>query len=283
MKDHAGYLMATGRSVATARAAGCNDNMKNSHSHPYFEIYYLEEGQRYHWVRDQIYHLTAPALIVFPPHTLHHSYGGVDVRFKRVVIYFSPDLPGATLACQHLCQEVTVYQLQPAERTHLDVLVNALLESEKAVDEYTQEYRQAVVTQLLITLIRHGTAELFPYPATQLGSVISYLHERHHTPVTLDELARRFRVSKFHLCREFKKATGRTVISYLTDVRIGHASRLLQETHDSITDISRAVGFSNLSHFNRVFREHTGLSPSAYRNHQPGVQRPGAKPPANAH
>lgn len=265
MKDHAGYLMATGRAVASARAEGRNDNMKSSHSHPYFEIYYLEEGQRYHWVGDKVYHLTAPALIIFPPHVLHHSYGGPDVRFKRVVIYFSPQLAGSELACARLRGEVSVYQFDSHARGRVDVLVKALLESENSIDEFGETYRQALVLQLLVELIRHGTADISPYRSDQLGQIISYLHDRHDQPITLDALSERFMVSKYHLCREFKKATGRTLISYLNDVRVGHASRLLQETEESVTDISRQVGFANLSHFNRVFREHTGMSPTAYR------------------
>ena len=48
MIDQAGIMMAQGRSIASERIQGVNDNMSKSHYHDYFELYYLEEGERYH-------------------------------------------------------------------------------------------------------------------------------------------------------------------------------------------------------------------------------------------
>lgn len=45
-------------------------------------------------------------------------------------------------------------------------------------------------------------------------------------------------------------------------MRIGHAERLLHETDARIAEISEKVGFSNVTHFNRTFRQITGMSPS---------------------
>lgn len=54
----------------------------------------------------------------------------------------------------------------------------------------------------------------------------------------------------------FKKRTNRSFITYLTDVRIGYASRLLAETTQSVADIAFECGFSNLSNFNRIFKKY---------------------------
>ena len=50
MIDQAGILMAQGLGIASERIQGVNDNMSQSHYHEYYEIYYLEAGERFHMV-----------------------------------------------------------------------------------------------------------------------------------------------------------------------------------------------------------------------------------------
>ena len=54
MIDQAGILMAQGLGIASERIQGVNDNMSQSHYHEYYEIYYLEAGERFHMVEDQL-------------------------------------------------------------------------------------------------------------------------------------------------------------------------------------------------------------------------------------
>ena len=54
MIDQAGIMMAQGRSIAGERIQGVNDNMSKSHYHDYFELYYLEEGERFHIIQDRL-------------------------------------------------------------------------------------------------------------------------------------------------------------------------------------------------------------------------------------
>ncbi|KAF0235494.1 MAG: melR, partial [bacterium] len=61
------------------------------------------------------------------------------------------------------------------------------------------------------------------------------------------------------------KLTGLTPNNYLIAVRIEQAKRLLIETDESMVNISLAVGYSSQSHFTKVFRTFTGLTPTKYR------------------
>jgi len=54
MIDQAGILMAQGSGIACERIQGVNDNMSQSHYHEYYEIYYLEAGERFHMVEDKL-------------------------------------------------------------------------------------------------------------------------------------------------------------------------------------------------------------------------------------
>lgn len=85
--------------------------------------------------------------------------------------------------------------------------------------------------------------------------------------ISVNQLAEILYVSPYHLCHEFKNATGKTIIQYLNTTRILHAQRLMLETDYNITQISREVGFSNLTHFNRTFKKITGVAPREKRNY----------------
>ena len=91
MIDQAGILMAQGLGIASERIQGVNDNMSQSHYHEYYEIYYLEAGERFHMVEDQLYKMEAGEFMIFPPYVMHHSYGEENIPFKRLLLYFKPE------------------------------------------------------------------------------------------------------------------------------------------------------------------------------------------------
>ena len=78
--------------------------------------------------------------------------------------------------------------------------------------------------------------------------------------------------STFYSCKTFKKATGLTFTEYRGRVRIEKAKALVLNHHLRISDIAHEVGFQSLTHFNRIFRQITGESPTAFRDN--GTSQP---------
>jgi AraC-like DNA-binding protein len=85
-------------------------------------------------------------------------------------------------------------------------------------------------------------------------------------PLDVEALARGVHMSSGHLSREFKKAFGESVYSYLMTRRIERAMALLRRGDMSVTDVCFAVGSSSLGTFSTRFTELVGMSPSAYKN-----------------
>ena len=81
----------------------------------------------------------------------------------------------------------------------------------------------------------------------------------------LNELADKLGVSARTLARRFSAATGVSMTEYRQQRRLDEAQALLRRTNLSIMEIGHAVGLSDASHFARMFREQTGLTPSGYR------------------
>lgn len=94
----------------------------------------------------------------------------------------------------------------------------------------------------------------------------AYIVRHQADPIDLENVANAMHVSTFYFCKVFKKATGLTFTNYLSRVRIEKAKTLLLNPHLRISEIAYNVGFQSLTHFNRLFRQIAGESPTAFRN-----------------
>lgn len=263
MKDHAGDAIANGEGIALEQVEMINANMKQSHYHTHFELYYLEMGTRYHVVEDTVYCLHQGDYILFPPYMMHHSYSDPDVAVKRIVVYFTKAMVPDSQIFSLLSKHAWIYR-QDEDAEILRLLQEMMREQDKA-DPYSNKYNYFLLNQILIKLSRNAVETELSEAETRMTDVIRYLHENYADKITLDELSKRFFISRYYLCHEFKKYTNCSIVHYINNLRISHAQRLFEESDKTITEISTLVGFSNVTHFNRVFRSLTGKSPSQSR------------------
>jgi AraC family transcriptional regulator len=102
-------------------------------------------------------------------------------------------------------------------------------------------------------------------PGYKLRQLTDWMTEHFDEEFSLDELAAKTSLSKFHFHRLFKAATGVSPSRYHLDLRMNAARRILRETKHSVISVALEVGYTNPSHFAQLFRRETGLSPSDYR------------------
>lgn len=101
---------------------------------------------------------------------------------------------------------------------------------------------------------------------TQLvHTVIDYLNRNHTEKIRLEDTARLTGLSPRYIDTLFRQTTGATIIEYLTKIRVESTKKALVSGSRPITDIALESGFESSSYFCKVFKKHTGLSPSAYR------------------
>jgi AraC-like DNA-binding protein len=94
---------------------------------------------------------------------------------------------------------------------------------------------------------------------------VDYMKLNFHKPIKLTEVARLANMTEVSFSRFFKTRTGITFIDSLLELRLGHASRLLIDTNQSISEIAYSCGFNNLSNFNRIFKKKKGCTPQEFR------------------
>ena len=98
-----------------------------------------------------------------------------------------------------------------------------------------------------------------------ISSVKSFLVEHYSEKLSLESVASHFYIEKHYLARLFKEQYGVTLVTYLQQVRITHAKRMLMFTDKSIEEIGLECGIGELNYFSRVFKKPEGVSSGEFR------------------
>ena len=107
--------------------------------------------------------------------------------------------------------------------------------------------------------------EVFSYNSRRIEKVMEFIHTSFDKQINLGEAAKIASMTESAFSRFFKLRTGMTFIDCLTEVRLGHASRMLISTTKTIAEIAYSCGFNNISNFNRIFRKKKGCTPRELR------------------
>lgn len=99
-------------------------------------------------------------------------------------------------------------------------------------------------------------------------NALEYMETNYAQKITLTELAEAMYVSQWHLSKLLNKHTQKSFNQLLNEIRVEKAKKLLEDVSLRIGDVSEMVGFSDIAHFSRVFKKHTGMSANEYRNTQ---------------
>ena len=127
---------------------------------------------------------------------------------------------------------------------------------------------------MLINIMRSLTEtdtgnEIFLYK-NQLDSklvdeVISILENNVHSRISIDQIWSLISYSRAYIFKEFKQATGKSVMEYLTALKIEKAKQMLRETDMSVKEISESLCFDTPNYFSKTFKKFAMSTPTAYK------------------
>jgi AraC-like DNA-binding protein/ligand-binding sensor protein len=115
-------------------------------------------------------------------------------------------------------------------------------------------------------LLLHGEHSESP----DINRAREFIQQHLTEPLDLQQVAGSANLSACYFCRKFKESTGTTFTSYLARTRVEAAKKMLVNPQVRVSEVAFEVGFQSLTHFNRVFKEIAGSSPTRYRRELPG-------------
>jgi len=193
------------------------------------------------------------------------------VPYERIIIYldrqyFDRVLPGAELRACFERADATGQHLLTLEgepRAALSAALSAFEESLNDGEFGAQAMRDTLMMQLLIRINRAAAAA----PEREekkldekIERTLSYINENLTRELTVDALADRVYLSRYHFMRLFKAQTGATVHAYIRRKRLLYAARLIREGVNA-NKAAFDSGFADYSTFHRAFTESFGMSP----------------------
>ena len=262
------YVEANGLEYKYTYDKSLPDDLDNTHCHDVYEILFVVSGVGKSVVEGTSFDIGPITLMIVPPFEYHHLLLDPTVPYERYVLKFSQSiLSGETAArfnemmsrdSSGAGKYYTSREIPPELFSIFDrfEFLNILPDAEK------NAYSAMLLSEVILFLSACRGVEMV-YKDDELGAkVIRYLNENIYRNISLDALARRFFVSKYHLCRAFKKHNGISVHGYINKKRVMYAKRLI-ESGETASGAAYRVGFGDYSSFYRAYVKVVGKSPTS--------------------
>lgn len=180
--------------------------------------------------------------------------------FYGVVLIFTHEAPMINIVCD---EPVSVLRLSRPD-------FNRLVDTYSDIREYFYRVALERLTDAYQTLAYEDSP---PKPLSMvrlhipevIKRSVAFIDDNYMRPLTLEQVASKSGMSKFHFCRTFKAKMNVSFKEYLNRQRIAAAKRHMREQRMKVSEACTAVGFNDLSYFSRVFRTLEGITPSQYR------------------
>ncbi len=254
-------------------------------AHPEMELVYIIKGSGRQFIGDNVHHFKPGDLMLLGAN-LPHLWRNEDKYLKKdsvlkaeaIVIHFLPDCFGDSFfSLPENTELVSLF-----ERARQAVRIKNL--TRKTVVELMQKLLVAKNTERIILLLQilHTIAHSketkpvcsmglqFHYHSAEsdrLNNIYQFILKNFSREISLTQIAKVAHISPHSFCRYFKSRIKKTFSKFLLEVRVGHACKLLAETHKSVAEICYESGFNTFSNFNRHFKSITGSTPLMHRNY----------------
>ena len=108
--------------------------------------------------------------------------------------------------------------------------------------------------------------EQYNYNSRRIEKVFEYMNKHFGRQITLSDVSKVANMPDASFSRFIKKRTGYNFVDSLTEIRLGHVSRMLLDTTHSVAEIAYKCGFNNMANFNRTFKSKKGCTPKEFRS-----------------
>ena len=250
------------------------------HHHDFYEIYMLLRGSVSYTVENRIFHMRAGDLMLISPLELHQArVDSNDEPYERIVLWVdrgyleslsSPHTSLTRCFDTSVPGHLNLLRLPGAAGASLRQLLERL-RSLYGRQEYGSDLlAKSCLVELMVELNRAADGRSSGRVAAEdcasdrvVDAVLAYINEHYSEPLTLDLLAEKFFISKYHLLRKFDAQVGTTVHRYILQKRLLIAKQLLV---GGVAPSEACIycGFGDYANFYRAFKAEYGQTPRQY-------------------
>lgn len=251
-----------------------------SHTHVYYEMVYVLEGEVAMTIQGREYYVAAGSL-VFLNQFDEHSTRLLSGVYKRYYLRIPPTQTRAFLNDALL---LSVFRLRRSnfpyilstgdEKPRFDNYFAMILDAYRRGGAYVDQRLEALVT-LVLTDAQEIRPDMFAPPNTlsflPIQDILDELDQRFAEDFSLADLAKRFHVSTGCLSSHFHQMVGMSPMQYVTQRRLHHARVLLIKSSLTVAKIAALCGYHDVSNFVRRFRQQYHVTPLQFRAQERGV------------
>lgn len=244
------------------------------HHHDFYEVYFLLAGRVEYRVEGKMYRLDPGDVLLINPMELHQPLVAPEQAYERIVLWVDKtylDLVCGENAELSRCFDSTlpthtnVLRPSPARRHELLALLQQLVQEDRSTDYASALCARGLLLQFLVMLNRLALRSAARQNSREeneplIAAVLSYIGEHYSEELSLDTLASRFYVSKYHLSHEFSRVVGVSLHRYLLLKRLQLARQMLSDGLSPGLVCSRC-GFGDYANFYRAFKKRYGVAP----------------------
>ena len=244
----------------------------NYHYHDFCKVVLLLSGSGHYTVQGRRYLLLPGDIVLVGSRCVHRPEFEPGFLYERVILYISPEILERSSTERYSLGDVFSgergHVLRPVEDAlrRIQSLARQMEEEMSDTRNESAILARCTLLRLLVEIERamRSETELPPPLAPRDGKILEivrYLEENFAEDIPIDELAKRFYISKYHMMRRFREDVGTSIHSFLSDKRLFAARELIQ-SGVSATDACYRCGFRSYSAFSRAYGKRFDATPT---------------------
>ena len=257
--------MDNGFLIYTSEAAAAEIEVDPIHAHVYHEVFLVLEGNIDYLIEGTVFPMKAGDMVVIgagEPHSKYRIYGD---KYKIFVMLLEKRF-FELIGCPEYEDVFRAHSITEHKFSAETVKESGIYSAYKRLEFYTNGFQNTctkiamtVIAEILYILNMKDYSQKFTVNA-HIKHIVEYINQNYRQRISLDEIAANTFLSKYYICKTFKKHMGTTVKSYITQKRLASVNNLINSGY-SITAACINSGFSDYSSFYNAFVKENGKPP----------------------
>ena len=253
------------------------DEQVPMHQQETWELAYIISGAGIRIIGDVVENFSAGEIILIPPDIPHcwlfdKNVHDEEGKIENICIFFKDQFLENCKNCfPELAETISNIQKNPNALSFSGLNQKKIQEKMREMMEQNKIERLSSLILILHLISNYSSTNIVGHATKErkkekkLHKIYLFVMNNFHRNIELDEIAKVSGMPKSTFCVFFKKMTGKSFVTYLTEFRIESSCQMLLKTKMSVSEICIASGFNDIPYYNRIFKKIKNLTPTEYR------------------